>query len=96
VRVRASHDKATLTVSIADTGVGIPPEEVEKLGRPFEQVETQLTKSHRGSGLGLAISRSLVELHGGRLSIESELGVGTTVAFTIPFEPATTSEPAAA
>ncbi|HHI82855.1 MAG TPA: ATP-binding protein, partial [Rhizobiales bacterium] len=54
-----------------------------KLGQPFSQLENQTTKTKRGSGLGLAISRSLVEMHGGKLSIESEVGAGTRVTFTL-------------
>jgi len=61
-----------------------------KLGRPFEQVENQLTKTHNGTGLGLAISRSLVDLHGGYLSIDSEVGVGTTVLVTLPLSASST------
>jgi two-component system, cell cycle sensor histidine kinase PleC len=73
-----------LVVSIRDTGIGIPQRDIEKLGRPFEQVENQFTKSKGGSGLGLAISRSLVELHGGALSIASVINEGTTVSVTFP------------
>lgn len=69
---------------IADTGIGIPPKALERLGRPFEQVQNQFTKSHSGSGLGLAISRSLVELHGGQLVLESTEGEGTTVVVELP------------
>ncbi len=58
-----------------------------RLGRPFEQVESQLTKSHQGSGLGLAIAKSLVELHGGRMRIRSTLGSGTMVLVRLPLEP---------
>ena len=78
-------------ITIADSGIGIPPRDVEKLGRPFEQVENQFTKSKGGSGLGLAISRSLVELHGGTLAIESEIGMGTKVTVTLPAEPGAAS-----
>ena len=59
-----------------DTGIGIPKEALKKLGRPFEQVESLLTKTHQGSGLGLAIAKSLTELHGGALRIRSTLGQG--------------------
>jgi two-component system cell cycle sensor histidine kinase PleC len=82
VAARAAHDGVEL--SIADTGIGIPARDIEKLGRPFEQVENQFTKSKSGSGLGLAISRSLVELHGGTLEIRSTVGVGTEVAVRLP------------
>ena len=66
-------------LGIADTGIGIAKDALARLGRPFEQVESQLTKSHQGSGLGLAIAKSLVELHGGRMRIRSTLGKGTLV-----------------
>ena len=66
-------------LAIADTGIGIAKDALDKLGRPFEQVESQLTKSHQGSGLGLAIAKSLVELHGGTMRIRSTLGNGTLV-----------------
>ena len=61
-------------IAIRDTGIGIAASELPKLGRPFEQVENQFTKTKSGSGLGLAISKSLAELHGGSLVIESEPG----------------------
>jgi two-component system, cell cycle sensor histidine kinase PleC len=73
-----------LMLDIIDTGIGIPPRDIEKLGRPFEQLENQFTKSKGGSGLGLAISRSLVELHGGSLKISSILNKGTTVTVSLP------------
>jgi two-component system, cell cycle sensor histidine kinase PleC len=71
-------------VQIIDTGIGIPQRDIEKLGRPFEQVENQFTKSKGGSGLGLAISKSLVDLHGGTVNIASKEGVGTTVTVSVP------------
>lgn len=87
VTVRAGDDgSGNLLVSVEDTGIGIPPSALSKLGRPFEQVENQLSKKHNGTGLGLALSRSLVEMHGGTLTIESEEGIGTTVSFTLPRE----------
>ena len=69
---------------IADTGIGIPPRDLDKLGRPFEQVENQFTKTKGGSGLGLAISKSLVQLHGGTLAITSKVGKGTRVVVDLP------------
>ncbi|HZQ13484.1 MAG TPA: ATP-binding protein [Pseudolabrys sp.] len=85
VRGRASGD--CIVLAIADTGIGIAKEALTRLGRPFEQVESQLTKSHQGSGLGLAISKSLVELHGGRMRIRSTLGKGTLVVVRLPLAP---------
>ncbi len=66
-----------MSIAIADTGIGIPKEALARLGRPFEQVESQLTKSHQGSGLGLAIAKSLTELHQGTIRIRSTTGRGT-------------------
>lgn len=85
VRGRASNYCITLT--ILDSGIGIGKDALARLGRPFEQVESQLTKSHQGSGLGLAISKSLVELHGGSMRIRSTLGKGTLVVVRLPLEP---------
>ncbi len=84
VSITSTASASALHFSIADTGIGIPKRDIEKLGRPFEQVENQFTKSKGGSGLGLAISRSLVELHGGVLSIASVLNKGTTVTVSLP------------
>jgi two-component system, cell cycle sensor histidine kinase PleC len=75
-----------VTIAIEDSGIGIPREALRNLGRPFEQVESQLTKQHQGSGLGLAIAKSLVELHGGTMRIRSTLGRGTTVVVQLPVE----------
>ncbi|MCC6204498.1 MAG: PAS domain-containing sensor histidine kinase, partial [Hyphomicrobiales bacterium] len=69
---------------IEDNGCGIPKRALKKLGKPFEQVANQFSKSHAGSGLGLAISRSLAELHGGSLKIRSTEGSGTIVSVRIP------------
>jgi two-component system cell cycle sensor histidine kinase PleC len=73
-----------VVIAIEDTGIGIPHDALKRLGRPFEQVESQLTKSHQGSGLGLAIARSLVELHGGFMRIRSRIGAGTLVILRLP------------
>jgi two-component system cell cycle sensor histidine kinase PleC len=87
VSVSARRADATIVLCIRDTGIGIPASHLEGLGRPFVQVENQFTKCHKGSGLGLAISRSLAELHGGRMRIESCVGVGTTVEVRLPVVP---------
>jgi len=87
VTIRARNVGGNVVIGIADTGIGIAADALQRLGRPFEQVESQLTKSHQGSGLGLAISKSLVELHGGRMSIRSAVGRGTMVLVRLPLEP---------
>jgi two-component system cell cycle sensor histidine kinase PleC len=82
VRSRLLSDSVVLT--IADTGIGIAPQSLLRLGRPFEQVESQLTKTYHGSGLGLAIARSLTNLHGGSMRLRSKLGTGTVVCVSLP------------
>jgi two-component system cell cycle sensor histidine kinase PleC len=87
VTVRATSDRKGVLVTVEDTGIGIPAAALEKLGRPFEQVQSPLTRNHKGSGLGLAIARSLVALHGGEMRIRSREGAGTTVTVFFPFNP---------
>ncbi len=87
ITVRGRASDHCIVLSIANSGIGIAADALTRLGRPFEQVESQLTKSHQGSGLGLAISKSLVELHGGSMRIRSTLGKGTLVVVRLPIEP---------
>ena len=87
VTVRGRTSDHCVVLSIADTGIGIAKEALARLGRPFEQVESQLVKSHQGSGLGLAIAKSLVELHGGSMRIRSTPGKGTLVVVRLPLNP---------
>ena len=84
IHLKGGTKDGVVTIAVEDTGIGIPASALPKIGRPFEQVESQHSKKHKGTGLGLALSRSLVELHGGTLTIESTEGVGTTVSFTLP------------
>ncbi|MGD9868314.1 MAG: ATP-binding protein, partial [Hyphomicrobiales bacterium] len=86
ITVKLGKAKEGARLSIADTGIGIPSEELGKLGRPFAQLENPLTKRYKGSGLGLAISRSLAEMHGGRFEIRSAEGEGTTVVCVLPLK----------
>ncbi len=78
------HYSGDLVLSISDTGVGIPPEQVEKVLEPFEQVADHLTRENAGTGLGLPIAKALIALHGGELVLSSELGVGTTAMLRLP------------
>jgi two-component system, cell cycle sensor histidine kinase PleC len=87
IKVRARKTNNALRLTIADNGCGIPKSALAKLGEPFTQVADASTRHHPGSGLGLAISRSLVELHGGRLRIGSRLGEGTIVHVILPDNP---------
>ena len=86
VTLRGRLRGGMITIAIADNGIGIPKDALRKLGRPFEQVESQLTKRHQGSGLGLAIAKSLAELHGGEMRIRSKLGQGTMVVVRLPLQ----------
>ncbi|SHM01914.1 PAS domain-containing sensor histidine kinase [Bradyrhizobium lablabi] len=87
VTVRSRVLADSIVLLIADTGIGIAPESLRRLGKPFEQVESQLTKTYQGSGLGLAIARSLTNLHGGNMRLRSKLGNGTVVRITLPRDP---------
>jgi signal transduction histidine kinase len=77
-------EQGDLSLSVADTGVGIADEDIPKVLRPFGQAENSLARRYEGVGLGLSIAKSLVELHGGRLSLESTVGVGTVVTAIFP------------
>jgi PAS domain S-box-containing protein len=74
----------SLAISVRDTGIGIAPEDMQTVLAPFGQVESAFSRRYHGAGLGLPIARSLIELHGGTLAIESALGLGTTVTVTLP------------
>ena len=85
IRVQmSSHPARGVGFRISDTGIGIAPENLERVLRPFEQVEATYSRRHGGLGLGLPYSKRLTELHGGSLEIESELGKGTTVTVQLP------------
>jgi two-component system cell cycle sensor histidine kinase PleC len=86
VTVRGRISRGAVVIGIQDSGIGIARDALAKLGRPFEQVESQLTKTQHGSGLGLAIAKSLIELHGGVMRIRSTLGGGTTVVVRLPLD----------
>jgi two-component system cell cycle sensor histidine kinase PleC len=86
VAVRLRQVPGALNIYIEDTGIGIPKEKIDRIGRPFEQVEGDLTRSYQGSGLGLAIARSLAELHGGSLRLRSSIGAGTIVMVHLPLD----------
>jgi signal transduction histidine kinase len=83
IDVRAGLVDWMAEISVADTGVGIAPEDQEAIFEEFRQVGTA-AKKVEGTGLGLALSRKFVELHGGRIWVKSEVGVGSTFAFTLP------------
>jgi len=87
VTVSARHERGRgLTVSISDTGIGIAEADLRTILQPFIQVDSSLARRYEGTGLGLPLTKSLVELHGGTLEIESRLGEGTTVNAIFPPE----------
>jgi signal transduction histidine kinase len=83
IDVRARAVDRSVEVSVTDTGVGIAPEDQEAIFEEFRQVGTA-AKKVEGTGLGLALSRKFIELHGGRIWVQSQVGVGSTFTFTIP------------
>jgi signal transduction histidine kinase len=84
VAVRAAIEDTSLLLTVTDTGIGIPADQLSRLGNPFVQVRASAGASHEGTGLGLALVRALAETHEGTLRIESSVGQGTTVSVTIP------------
>jgi len=87
VHVQVLNDNDSVTVRVSDTGVGIPEEDLPNLFDRFYRVNKDRSRSTGGSGLGLAISRQIVELHGGHLSVKSEVGVGSTFEVRLPKTP---------
>ena len=86
VTLEAKRVGNMVEIAVVDTGIGIPAEHIERLGRPFYQVETSYARQNEGAGLGLSIVRGIVELHGGELRIESEPGKGSRIAVTFPID----------
>src|SRR6266851_542927 len=84
VRVTAERQGAELLVSVRDTGIGVPPEDAERIFESFQQGQSGISGKYQGTGLGLAICRRLVEMHGGRIWVKSAPGQGSTFTFTIP------------
>jgi two-component system cell cycle sensor histidine kinase PleC len=84
VTVSGETDDAALRIRIRDTGIGIGAQDIPLVQQPFYRVNSVLDGKHQGAGLGLPFAKSVVELHGGTLDIESELGAGTTVTVTLP------------
>jgi signal transduction histidine kinase len=79
--------RPTLLIEVGDTGIGIAPEHHELVFREFAQVDASPSRAHHGTGLGLAIARKFVELHDGRIWVESKLGEGSRFYFTLPCQP---------
>ena len=84
VRVTAKAVNGHFSVSVADTGPGIPEQEQKRIFEQFHQIDTSLTKAKGGTGLGLAIAKQIVEMHGGRIWVESTPGKGATFQMQLP------------
>ncbi len=87
VQVTVQQDERFVTISVADTGPGIAGDDIDKLFQPFQQLDSSIRRRHGGSGLGLSISKEFVELHGGKMWVETRQGHGTTFYFRLPLEP---------
>lgn len=84
IRIEASCDEEFVTVSVADSGIGIPASKLPRIFEAFTQVDTSPSRKYGGTGLGLTISKSFIELHGGEIWVESESGKGATFTFKLP------------
>jgi PAS domain S-box-containing protein len=80
----ASSQADWLVVAVSDSGIGVAPEDQERIFQAFEQVDSSYTRAQQGTGLGLALSRRIVELHGGKMALESAPGQGSTFSFSLP------------
>jgi cell cycle sensor histidine kinase DivJ len=85
VTMFAGLDAKGIEISVTDTGVGIPEKDLIRLGQPFEQVEGEHVRKKEGTGLGLSLVKALAAMHGGEATIESTLGIGTTVRVRLPY-----------
>ncbi len=87
VTINARTNTETVVIAISDTGCGINAQDLDRIGRPFVQVDSSLGRKHAGTGLGLSIAKQLCELHGGSLELSSVVGQGTIVTIALPREP---------
>jgi PAS domain S-box-containing protein len=86
VRIESRVEDRWLVTRVIDTGIGIRPEDVDTIFKPFRQVDSGITRQYEGTGLGLSICKRLVEAMGGRIQVESERGKGSRFAFSLPLE----------
>ena len=86
ITIKSEKEKDMVKISVSDTGIGIKEEDKGKLFKEFEQLDSGITKHYGGTGLGLAITKRLVELHGGRITVESKYGEGSTFTFYLPIK----------
>jgi len=88
------EDAEQVTVTVADTGIGIKQDDLPKLFREFQQLDGSYTRRYEGTGLGLALCRRFVEMHGGRIWVQSQPGEGSTFTFTLPRQAKVSTQPA--
>ncbi len=85
VRIECAERQEYVSLKVIDNGIGIPPNKLKAITRPFEQAASSMTRNHEGSGLGLAITKELAEMHGGAIHIDSVLDEGTAVTVRLPY-----------
>jgi signal transduction histidine kinase/CheY-like chemotaxis protein len=91
VTIQASKRDQAVEIKVIDTGIGIPKQKQKRLFDPFYQVDGSIRRKYGGTGLGLSISKNIVELHNGRMWVESEEGKGTTIIFQLPLDESATN-----
>jgi signal transduction histidine kinase len=87
ISIAANKTDSSVEISVSDTGIGIAPEDQPKIFEEFRQVGSDSTHKTEGTGLGLTLAKKFVELHGGKIWVESEVGKGSTFIFTLPERP---------
>jgi signal transduction histidine kinase len=94
IRVDVFSEGGLLSIRIADAGTGMEPELLASVVRPFHRLRSALDGQHQGAGLGLPFAKAVIELHGGRFELASEIGAGTTASIELPVQTVSISEAA--
>lgn len=84
ILVNLIHEPYQVHIQVIDTGIGLTPEEIDKIFRPFSQADSSITRKYGGTGLGLIISKNIIDLHGGSITVESQKGKGSIFTITLP------------
>ncbi|RSD34896.1 MAG: multi-sensor signal transduction histidine kinase, partial [Methanohalophilus sp.] len=84
IAIDIDYGDEDITISVSDSGIGIPPEEQDKIFESFRQLDSNSNRQYQGTGLGLALVKKIIEMHGGQIWVESEVGKGSTFKFTLP------------